>query len=428
MGDSCGDILGALTQELQNQSEVPHWILASSATIRAVAGVEAECFGPRGRWFHLLFNRLGVSMVSCFSLMFIGCAVASVWWFRCLTAARIEQDAEDLFIGFGAGPERQMVTRFMLETEARVAHLNQTAPQSLALVARPGLVNIFKNCFCDAWVLVRSLRKARTPIIRENARQWLVSAAIKFSDYVFFKSWVEALSGRGRRLVFVSADIPAFAAMDARNSGRFRIEYRQHGLLKKSMLFPRFSRVTALNRHEAAHLKKRIPAARVDFPEPTMNERYTGQQSSILLFASIYDTGRFRKQDHLQILRNIFTWAVDKGLQIIVRPHPCESGEFWKGHFPEIPHDETTGGFQDALRHYQPQFVASWWSTSLVDALRAGVAPVLIMNGSEPALEDMVYPLGNVTLHWERDEGLLTQMMASRATYRANLMNLLQFV
>lgn len=422
------DIFDVLTHQLQNQGEVPHWCLASSATIRAIAGVEAECFGPRGRWFHRLFNRLGLSMASCFSLMLIGCAVSSVWWFRCLTAARIEQDAQELFIGFGAGPERQMLTRFMLETDARVAHLNQTAPKSLGLVARPGLFNMFKNCFCDAWILVRSLRKARNPVIRENSGKWLVSAAIRFSDYVFFKSWVEALPVRVEGLVFVSADIPAFAALDARNTGRFRIEYRQHGLLKKSMIFPRFSRVFALNRHEAAHLKKRIPAARVDFPESATSERHKGRPSSILLFASIYDSGTFRKHDYVQVLRNVFAWAADKGLRIIVRPHPCESGKFWKGHFPEMPHDETTGGFQDALRHYKPLFVASWWSTSLLDALRAGMAPVLIVNGSESALEDMVYPLRNVTFHWDRDESLLTEMIANRAIYRDRVMNLLQFV
>lgn len=423
-----GNVIEEMTRELQDQREVPLWIVASGATIFAIAGGEAECYGPRGRWFYKLFGNLGLSLAASLALTLIGSLITTVWWIRCLTVTRSEQKAEELFLGFGAGPERQMAEQFRLESDGRVAHLDQTDPRSLALVAVPGLRKLLTNCCRDAWILVESLRAARTPLIKDNDKQWLVSAAIRFCDYVFVKSWVEALSGRGRRIVFISADVPAFAAMDARNSDSFKIEFRQHGLLNKCIIFPRFSRVTALNRHEAAYLKSRIPAAEVESLESSWSENYEREHAPVLLLASIYDNGAFNKHEHLQVLRNIFEWAAKHALQVIIRPHPSETGNFWQRHFPEIDHDETAGGFKDALRRYKPQFVFSWWSTSLIDALREGIAPILIIAGSKSALEEMVFPLRNVTFHWDSDESLLNVMASDPLKYRDSVMNLMQFV
>lgn len=423
-----GNAIEELTRQLQDQREVPLWIVASGATIFAIAGDEAECYGPRGRWFYKLFNNLGLSLAASLALILIGSVITSVWWIRCLTVTRSKQDAEELFIGFGAGPERQMAEQFRLESDFPVAHLDQTDPRSLALVAVPGLLKLLTNCCRDAWTLVKSLRAARTPFIKDNAKRWLVSAAIRFCDYVFVKSWIEALSGRGRRIVFISADIPAFAAMDARNSDGFKIEFRQHGLLSKGIIFPQFSRVIALNRHEAAYLKSRIPAAEVESLESSWSENYEREHAPVLLLASIYDNGAFKKHEHLQVLRNIFSWAAKLGLQVIVRTHPAETGNFWQRHFPEIAHDETAGGFKDALQRYKPLFVFSWWSTSLIDALREGIAPILIIAGSKSALEKLVFPLHNVTFQWDNDESLLRGMAADPVKYRDGIMNLMQFV
>lgn len=423
-----GELLDNLTRQLQDQCEVPLWIVASGATILAIAHGGTACYGPRGRWFHRLFSKLGLSTAASLALALVGCVVTGFWWLGCLAVPRSERDAEELFIGFGAGPEQGMAERFRLESDSRVAHLDQTDPRSLALVAVPGLCELLTNCCRDAWDLVKSLRAARTLLVRGNAKLWLVSATIRFCNYVFVKSWVEALSSGVRKIVFITADTPAFAAMDARNSDSFRIEYRQHGLLSKSLVFPRFSRVIALNVHEADHIKKRIPTADVEVQETPRSENCATEHSSVLLLASIYDNGAFKKHEHLHVLRDIFAWATKLGLQVIVRPHPSETGNFWEEHFPEIAHDETAGGFKAALQRYRPLFVFSWWSTSLIDALREGIAPILIMAGSRSALEEMVFPLRSVTFHWGRDEGLLGTMAADPIKYRDGVTNLMQFV
>lgn len=411
-----------LTQKLQEQTDVPAWVVAPSSTVLAVAAGKEESYGPRGKWFCRVFNLLGVSIAARIVLQFIGSMVVTIWWLKCRKVPPGAPLAEALFIGFGAGPEKQMLEQFRAEVSCEVAHIDQTKPASLASVVLPSIMRLWKQCAIEARKVIQGLRFSRNPLIHDNARQWLISSAIRFSDYVFVKTWAEALPLRINRLVFISADIPAFAALDAINSDKRRIEYRQHGLHKISIVFPPFMHVIAINRHDALHIIKRLPNANVTtVMEHDIRMERILNHTATMLIVSTYDSGQFTKQDHVQVIRSIYTWAMEQKLRVVIRLHPSEGGNFWLSHFPEIPIDNSASSFSEALAQLKPLFVVGWWSTCHVDALKAGVLPVLIMSGSEAALKDMVFPLRQLTFQWEQDKGLLTEMITNRQKYSDSL-------
>lgn len=410
-----------LTQKLQEQTDVPAWVVASSSTVLAVATGKKESYGPRGKWFYRVFNLLGVSIASQLALQFIGSMVVTLWWLKCRRVPPGAPLAEALFIGFGAGPETQMLEKFRTEVSCEVAHIDQTRPASLASVVLPSIMRLWKQCAIEARKVTQGLRSSRNPLIHDNARQWLVSSAIRFSDYVFVKTWAEALPERINRLVFISADIQAFAALDAKNSDKRRIEYRQHGLHKISIVFPQFMHVIAINKYDALHIMKRLPHSNVTTVEHDIRIERILNHTATMLIVSTYDSGQFTKQDHVQVIRSIYTWAMEQKLRVVIRLHPSEGGKFWLDNFPEIPIDHSASSFSEALAQLKPLFVVGWWSTCHVDALKAGVLSVLIMSGSEAALKDMVFPLSQLTFHWEQDKGLLTEMITNRQKYREQL-------
>jgi hypothetical protein len=410
-----------LTQQLQEQTEIPLWVTGKTSTVIAIATGEPEEYGPRGVWFSRIFSRLGCSSAGLLALQVLGGVVGTIWWLKCRTIPQSDRTATELFIGFGAGPEQHMAEQLRRETSGVVAHLNQTMPDSLANVALPNLRDLWATSFTEAQKVVLGLRRARLPSLRDHAEEWLVSTAIRFSDYVFIKAWAEALPEQVTRLVFISADIPAFAALDAGNSDRHVIEYRQHGLHKISIVLPPFRRLSAINRHDADHMRKRLPTAVVSAPDALTMGTQLAEHSATVLFISPYDSGAFRLRDYLPIIRSIMAWAAENGLHLIVRPHPSVGDGFWRDHLPELPVDNSTGGFQAALALHKPLFVIGWWSTSLVDALKSGVLPILILNQSEAALADMVFPLKELTMGWEPDAEKLVRLVNDPQAYQKTI-------
>src|SRR5437870_1866688 len=93
-----------VTQELQEQSDIPHWMVGSSSTVLAIASKDKEMYGWRGRWFALVFGALGVTTVARLTLQIIASIAVTVWWLKCRNVASSESETDALFVGFGAGP------------------------------------------------------------------------------------------------------------------------------------------------------------------------------------------------------------------------------------------------------------------------------------------------------------------------------------
>jgi len=413
-----------IATQLQQQRDVPTWAVASLTTIEAIVDEKAEQYGPRSQWFLWLFRLLGVTRLSRVALLLIGMITTTIWWCRCKRASRHPITPSVIFVGFGAGCEPEMIAELQAEFPKQVAAINESVYESFAAIAVPSLLDLYKVCCVESRLLIKTLQLTRLPLLQKYRKAWLVGAAIRFPDYVFAKAWVEALPDKTNRIIIISASAVAFGITDAERD-RCEIEYRQHGLHRSALVFPAFNCVRTLNELEARHLAARLPRAIV-----SAVRRYTPRITTnepTLLFVSAFDGATFSKRHYLDILQGIFEWADRCGINVVVRPHPAEDDSFWREHFPSLARDQLGRTFYASIRALKPRFVFGWWSTCLIEALEAGVIPVLILTGSTAALEGMVYPLEVATITWESNEQTLADLAQSPTRYQKKIASLQAF-
>jgi hypothetical protein len=267
--------------------------------------------------------------------------------------------------------------------------------------------------------VVNVLKNSSVAIIRQNFHDWLSSATLRFSTYVFVKSWTNTLPEQVRRIVFIEPGVSASAAIEANKLyNNMCIELWQHGLLKKSVLIPRFCKILAINLPEAQYLSRRsdnvtLRNAEIDSVCKTYDNN--------ILFTSLYSSNDFDKENHTALLTGVFSWFKDNGYRVIVRPHPCEAPGFWQKYYPSIYLDTDSINLAVCIETWRPIFVTSWFSTSLLDALNACILPIMLIEGGELELEDTVFPLGEITMNWPRDMELINAVSADVNLYRDEL-------
>ena len=397
---------------------MPVWVVASSASVLAVANGAAEVYGLRGRLLYKVFSRLGPSWWSIQALRILGFVITVGWWVRTLAIKRSGANVSDIFVGFGGGPESQMYREFEVESDRQVVYVDQTNPASLAIVARPHLGSLISNVWSQAAIVVQTLRRSPAAAVNRNLDLWLTSAAIRFCAYVYARAWAGALGPSVSRIVFTSPDIPAFAALEIlKRSGGPTVEFRQHGLLQHSISIPGFDKIVALNVPEAEHLQSRSPSSVVTVRLLPRSESRAPRGRTIL-FASVNSFAEFDKTNHISVIREVVAWTFEQGFKLVVRPHPRESDGFWESNFPVIELDKSSGRFQDCLVRWNPMFVISWFSTTLVDALGGNVLPIFIRQGSEYILPDLVFPLEKLAFAWPSDRYALDKLAGSPEAYQ----------
>lgn len=410
----------AIKEEVSRHHDLPGWIFSGPPLLALSQGVEPS-FGPRGRYFKMLFRVFGNTFVSLMVVRLVMLVTVVQNWCSCLRVRPDPVPTEVVFVGFGAGAEREMVTRLRSESPGKVPHIDQTCPASLALVARPSLWRMI----CYAWSVPKkvfmSLAECECTLVRGHLGIWLPTAAIRVKDFILFKAWFDNLPATITRLVFISADVPAFAVLSARKiPGVPEVEYWQHGFLQKSIIFPAFDRVEVLTVPESRYLEACLPG-RVRIKEVKTGIR--NNYRAVIVFASIYNTAEFDKEDHIPILKELFEWAATLNVSVILRLHPRESDNFWRTHFPDQPIDRDSESFDDCLDRHCPQFVFSWFSTALIDALRRGHLPCMITAGTSRVLDDMIFPLAEIALHWPRDMELIGKASNDQRLYRKELIS-----
>src|SRR5439155_19066597 len=96
------------------------------------------------------------------------------------------------------------------------------------------------------------LRQSSLAMLSGRFSMWMTIAATRIGNAVFTQTWTEQLPPAVRRIVFIAADVPCFAASAAHPSvKRYSVEYWQHGLQYRTLLIPPVDRIRALTAIEA---------------------------------------------------------------------------------------------------------------------------------------------------------------------------------
>lgn len=250
-------------------------------------------------------------------------------------------------------------------------------------------------------------------------KDFLTFVGMRLGYVSFMYAWFRQLKANAqavKEVCFLAADTAAFAAVNAALPTR----YFQHGLDRYSQVLPNFDRIDSLTRDEAIYFRQLLPKADINLARPDIPP-LVPRQPPCLLVASVYGN-----HDEMRRILPFLEFATQQGMSIHIRPHPCEDRSFWlRSDFPySFTLEDGDVTFAAALDRLQPTLVASWFSTTLVDALYRGVIPVSVCARDDQNIKDLIYPLFKHCLHWPSDQDVLAKIIFDRGIYETALTGL----
>ena len=400
------------------------WALANSGLQKIMTG-EAWDVSPFGRRGQLIRRLVGFACVFGVARLVVALVAASevirlIYLARRLPPVVLPESC-CIFVGFGAGPEEQMWLVFEEESGDAAIRLDATKPETFLAYHRPRTCKLFKQIWRSSGEVLPFLSKTKLEPVASNRKDTLAYAALRMGGYILHRTWWEEIEqGSISQVVFISPDFRAFACIDAGMDG---VEYWQHGLHRKSILMPSFHILKLLTQIEADFYQQYLPRSEI---KVLRSKQRVAQHRPCILIASIYEVPGFYKNQDIARVQSLMRWANQNNLEVIIRKHPKETDSFWQTHFPKLEIDATQDRFEDALMRIKPVFVASWFSTSLVDALLANVIPISVMEPGDQHIQDLVFDLLKHCLLWPQSESVLNALVDGNTDVDSVVFDLLQ--
>ena len=339
----------------------------------------------------------------------IGCIDVTFWW-RNSHKGNIKSIAIpcSIFVGFGAGPEEYMWDRFKKESSILSIRLDQTNPSTFGSIYRPKIIDLLKKVWYEAKTAFEVIMNTELEPVRTLRVEYIINATLRLAQYAFFFQWWKGVNTDIKDLVFISPDIPAFACIDA---GVSTVRFWQHGLLRKSLIFPPFTSLMLLTNAEIKYYTKLLPVCDIVLDKRTLR---VVNHTRTILFTSIYESSDFKKIRYLEILKSLSEWALQKKMQIVIRKHPCETDSFWEDNFPDIKILSLKESLDNSLLRLKPMLLITWFSTTLIDALRCNVVPVSINSMNESVVQDLIVNLREHCLLWSENRDEIDQLVSGK--------------
>lgn len=320
---------------------------------------------------------------------------------RYLAGGKVARDQKfpyALFVGIGALREMRLRTDVAGQVGQAPQFVDERTPDGFNGLPAPGLRRIMYH-----WL--RVTREAASILSEKDpdfARIDLLSTlTMRIHDLAYLLALFEHLhAGRPEMRVSCStADLPAHAACLA----GFRVEYRQHGFLARTLVFPGFSAMVALTAFEGQYVADRIPSLAVSLGAPCTDRAP--------VMATLAFAGDRQASDPVQVT-TIANLALARGFRVVVRPHPKGFDELWSGIRGQrgVVFD-AEGGFEDFLEKWRPAFLASWFSTTLLDGLHAGAVPITLARSTDR----LVLAIEEIALSWPEEAARIETCMRDDA-------------
>lgn len=354
-------------------------LLAREALI-ASAG-KAVSFGPREARLRTILAWTGRGGMVTSSLILLAS--------RYLAGRKAAQDHKlphAIFVGIGALREYQLRKSVTTQLGQTPQFIDQRTPDGLGVLTAPGPRRIMSQ-----WIrITREALSILSETDPDFAKMDLLSTlTMRIHELAYLLALFENLyeTHPETRVYCSTADIPAHAACLA----GFRVEYWQHGFLARTLVFPRFSAMVALTAYEGRYVADRVPGLALSLGAPC-TER--APVTETFAFA-----GDYQAPDPVPVT-TIANLALARGFRVVVRPHPNGFDELWSGiRGQEGVVFDTEGRFEDFLEKWRPAFLVSWFSTTLLDGLRAGAVPITLARSTDL----LVLPIEEIALSWPED-------------------------
>jgi len=291
-----------------------------------------------------------------------------------------------IFVGIGSLREFQLVEHISELTRLEPIVIDQRNLEGFSKLLSPRLGAVLRQWF-GIMREARSILGEPVPVFQKL--DLLSTFTIRSHELAYLLAWFKELRVQhpNIRIVCSTADLPAHAASIA----GFLTEYHQHGLLASSLIFPDFSKMAALTIAEGKYVAERVPGLELELKsEPSL----VRPMNRTLALA-----GDYGATDPEPVSKLVKT-ALSNGYRVVVRPHPRGDDRLWSG---ISEHEDVTfendGSFEEFLQKWRPSFVASWFSTTLIDGLMAGALPITLSVGKT----DLVLPLQRIALQFPKE-------------------------
>ena len=301
------------------------------------------------------------------------------------------------FVGIGALKEAELVPQFEAMAGGRATVIDQRFSGALAAIYPPGTLELLRSWRDAARPVFAALAaESAGPLDRSAVLTYVVRRLHHYAHFLAVFRGLNA-SAPANTVAFSSADLPAFAAVRA---GITAI-YFPHGFCARSLVFPDFQRVVAFNAPEAKHLQSRLAAASVSVSAPAIRPLRLERRLAV-----VGDYG-----DKLDRSRDLIEFARASGIDVVVRPHPADRSGYWsRWEGVRGVRIDRHGTFEDFLERHRPCIMATWYSTTIYDALLRGVVPVTF-EWDQP---DIVFPFADVALAWPADKERIQAVLDDR--------------
>lgn len=398
----------ALASRIQLLPREIRWLHSQQEVIQAIG-----CgFAPyRGPW-----SRCADHVVRLADALGIGrqVAVAISFFLLLLTFAsqlrtpREAGAAEALFVGIRAMREPSLVQHFERVRGLRPLYLDERDLRNFTRHRRPSLRKLLRELRAIRSEVWLHLRRSNPP--HGVGHRYLLSAfMLRAHKFAYFRAWFREYLREPQRsptVAFATASLVPCAALAVGGQA----VYFLHGFQRRSLIFPEFSEAYCFNRFDGDYIRSRLPNCSIKIiAEPT---RQLKTRRAVAIASG------YCERDGFHLCRSFVEWAHMNGLPVIVRKHPMDASSYWEQwrRDDRVELVEKKSEFSDFLAQYRPRFLATWYSTTLFDALCNGIVPVTFtQDGIETA--DTVFPIRKLCLCWPEHQCLAQSLLDDPKAY-----------
>lgn len=397
-----GAQIEALARAVQALPPELRWWQARESLIASAAVGADSAPGPNERRLRTILaacDQLGLGATAARLAVL---AITLFLWLRQTRRSRFEGPSP-IFVGIKALREAESLPVYAQMVGASPTVVDSRRPLCMDTVAHPGL-RAFLAAFRDATEPVMTALRTPQPLPRFEL---LAAYVMRGARYCYLLAAFRDLAERQGTewpVACTTADLAAFAAVRAGHD----VVYFPHGFLRRSLVFPDFCAVVGFNVADARHVESRL-GGRVEvsvLPPPA---------SPIVPSRCLAIVADYFKRD-FEPLCALVNLAKAHGYSIAVRPHPAGDPAFFAqwDNVTDVVVDRE-GNFEAFIRRHRPAVMATWFSTTIFDAVVLGVVPVTLSGD----MADIVFPTTEVALVWpdarERLEAALTDEDAHAA-------------
>lgn len=410
----------SLAARIQTLPEAVRWLHAQSDVIHALGSGRLPHRGPRTRIVDLMLAvaavigaaRISAAMGNLVGLIFI--------CLRQFTVRGIEQPKGVLLVGINALRE-PMLARYLEKIRGQqVWQLDERYLISFAKYQRLSLIGLLREWAAVWWQIWPQLTTSSSSggLPLKYCLAYLVTFGPSFIYLrLWFRSYLERDNANSGAIGFTTASQASFAAVSA----RARAIYLTHGFVRRSLVLPEFLEVHCANRFDADHFRARLPSAIV----ATIPEASRALETRRIAVIA----GDYWENQEFDLCRTFIEWARQIKMPVIIRQHPAYRGSYWDQwrNVDGVEISEKACDIDKFLGEIRPRMLATWFSTTLHDAVMSGIVPVTFVQ-DDFQIDDIVYPIREIASNWPAQKAFLASIADDRSQSSAFVAKLLTTV